>query len=346
MADNEILSWLPARLLPWYRKNARDLPWRKDRVPYHVWLSEIMLQQTRVEAVRGYYDRFLQAFPTVEDLAKSDDERLMKLWEGLGYYSRARNLKKTAQIISFDLGGEFPQSVRALKELPGIGAYTAGAIASICFDERAPAVDGNVLRVCTRLCACEKDVTDEKVKAEIADALSKIYPDCAGEFTQSLMELGATVCLPNAEPLCDVCPMRELCLARAQGKQRSFPVKQPKKARRTEKRTVFILSCSGRYALVKRQEKGLLAGLWQFPDTVGELSAQQALDLLSSWGLRPTELLKAVEKKHIFTHITWQMTGYYVCCGEMPERFVWADAGQILSEYSVPTAFRQFFDET
>lgn len=345
MADNEILSRLPERLLPWFAENKRSLPWRLDREPYHVWLSEIMLQQTRVEAVRGYYERFLQALPTIRALADVDDEQLLKLWEGLGYYSRARNLKKAAQVIIEKYNGQFPTSFAEIRALPGIGDYTAGAILSICFDQKTPAVDGNVLRVYARLMNCKDSVTDEKIKARVRTALAEIYPDNAGDFTQALMELGATVCIPNGTPSCELCPMRDLCPS-VNGGWKTLPVKAPKRSRRVEKKTVFILTNEERLALCKRPDKGLLAGLWQLPDTAGTLSEQEALNYLDSLGVRPQELLKRAEKTHIFTHITWEMTGYYVRCGDCPEGLTWVSREALEHGYSVPTAYRQFLAET
>lgn len=339
----EKLQALAEYLLPWYRENARQLPWRADNEPYRVWLSEVMLQQTRVEAVRGYFLRFLEVFPTLKQLAEADEQQLMKLWEGLGYYSRARNLQKAAKIIMQEYGGRFPQTYQELRKLPGIGDYTAGAILSICFGQKVPAVDGNVLRICARICAI--DTPMEQQKLQLRQALEKGYPDSAGEFTQSLMELGATVCVPNGAPLCEACPVRQLCLARKQGRQRELPVKPAKKARRQEEKTVFLLDCDGCLALQKRPSRGLLAGLWQLPDTVGTLKEQEALTLLSQWGVRPLELLKKSEKTHIFTHITWNMTGYYVRCAEKAPPFVWVQRETLQEQYAVPTAYRQFLGE-
>ena len=235
---------LAENLVAWFRADHRDLPWRQDKEPYHVWLSEIMLQQTRAEAVKGYYARFLRELPTIEALARCEPDRLQKLWEGLGYYSRVRNLQKAAQMIVSRLGGEFPRTVDEIRKLPGVGAYTAGAIASICFELPAPAVDGNVLRVVSRVMADGACVSKQAVKDEYGARLAEIYPAGAcGDFTQSLMELGATVCLPNGEPRCEACPVAGLCRARSEGTQRRYPVKEAKKPRRVEKLTVFRLVC-------------------------------------------------------------------------------------------------------
>ena len=204
--EENILSALPGVLLPWYRENRRELPWRRDREPYHVWLSEIMLQQTRVEAVKGYYTRFLEALPTIEDLANCDDDTLHKLWEGLGYYSRVRNLKKAANQIMKRHGGRFPDTYEEVRALSGIGDYTAGAICSICFDYPTPAVDGNVLRVISRLTEDATPIDLPARKKEVSQLLAAVYPAEAGDFTQALMELGATLCGPNWKPRCQECP--------------------------------------------------------------------------------------------------------------------------------------------
>ena len=338
------LEPLPELLLPWFAANRRDLPWRRDREPYHVWVSEIMLQQTRVEAVRGYYERFLQSLPTVFALAEAPEDRLFKLWEGLGYYSRARNLQKAARVI-VQSGGEFPRSYAGMLALPGVGPYTAGAVCSICFELPTPAVDGNVLRVISRLAALEAPVTEEKTKQAATQALAKIYPaGRCGDFTQALMELGATVCLPNGEPRCEVCPLAPLCAARAAGTQRRYPVKAAKKPRRREERTVLLLRCEGRLALCRRPEKGLLAGLWQLPDVPGKLDAAQALALAVQWGVRPTGIEKSAHRTHIFTHVQWEMTGYYLDCAVCGGDFTWAAAQELEERFGLPTAYRQFLE--
>ena len=275
---------LPERLLEWYAAGHRDLPWRRDREPYHVWLSEVMLQQTRVEAVKGYYRRFLAELPDIPALAACPPDRLAKLWEGLGYYSRMRNLQKAAQVIVSAHGGVFPREYDAIRALPGVGDYTAGAIASICFGLPEPAVDGNVLRVLSRVTDDAAPVTDAAVKREYAARLREIYPaGRCGDFTQSLMELGATVCGPNSQPQCALCPLASLCLARANGTALLRPVKAPKKEKRTEEKTVFILRCGTRIAVRRRPEQGLLAGLWELPNVDGKCSAQQALAQAERW---------------------------------------------------------------
>jgi len=341
----ELMKQLPGALLPWFEENKRELPWRKDKEPYHVWLSEIMLQQTRVEAVKGYYARFLEALPTVQALAQADDGLLLKLWEGLGYYNRARNLKKAAVEIVTRYGGEFPKKYEEILSLPGIGEYTAGAIASICFGQPTPAVDGNVLRVIARICNEDTPIDTPAYKKSVQARLADIYPENAGEFTQALMELGATLCGPNWAPRCGECPCASFCKAHAAGTAQHLPVKAPKKDKKQEKRTVFILSCYERYALCRRPEKGLLAGLWEFPNVPGALTMQEGITVIESWGLKPVQLLKKVQRQHIFTHIRWEMTGLYVEVKEPLGGFVWYTAEEIEAQAALPTAFRQFWEE-
>ena len=343
--EKNILAQLPQALLPWYEHSKRDLPWRQDREPYHVWLSEIMLQQTRVEAVKGYYARFLDALPTIEALAACDDEMLHKLWEGLGYYTRVRNLKKAAIQIMQEHGGVFPRKYADVRALPGIGDYTASAICSICFDAPTPAVDGNVLRVISRLAEDNTPIDLPAYKAQVRDALAEIYPAEAGNFTQALMELGATLCGPNWKPRCAECPCRDFCGGARHGTAENLPVKLPKKGKRVEEKTVFILSCDGRYALEKRPNQGLLAGLWQFPNVENKLETADALAAVEKLGLRPREILRSVERKHIFTHIRWEMRGIYIEVSETAGDFTWLSAEEIRRAAALPTAFRQFWEE-
>ena len=338
------LDKLPQVLPLWYRAGKRDLPWRQDREPYHVWLSEIMLQQTRVEAVKGYYLRFLNALPTIAHLAACDDDSLHKLWEGLGYYSRVRNLKKAAIKIMEEHGGVFPGEYEAIRALPGIGDYTAGAISSICFGKKEPAVDGNVLRVVSRILEDATPIDLPAQKKKVNELLKAVYPEEAGEFTQALMELGATLCGPNWKPRCEECPCRDFCGGAIHGTAEQFPVKSPKKEKRVEEKTVFILSCDGRYALRKRPDTGLLAGLWEFPNVPGKLETEDALAQAESFGLRPREIYRQVERKHIFTHIRWEMRGVYLEVAEPGGEFVWMTAEEIEKDAALPTAFRQFWE--
>ena len=338
------LNKLPGVLLPWYRENRRDLPWRADREPYHIWVSEIMLQQTRVEAVKGYYARFLRRLPDIGSLAACGDDELHKLWEGLGYYSRVRNLKKAARVILERHGGVFPQDYAAVRALPGIGDYTAGAICSIAFSLPTPAVDGNVLRFLSRLRADSEPVDLPAVKKRVREELAEIYPaDCPGEFTQALMELGATVCLPGGEPKCAVCPCRGFCKGRENWQK--YPVKLPKKAKKQEDRTVFLLHCGAHWAIEKRPGKGLLAGLWQFPNESGHFSAAEAVRWAEERGLHPRNVERSVERHHIFTHIRWDMRGWFLEVDEMAGGFTWLTLDEIDEQAALPTAFRQFREE-
>ena len=345
MLENNMLCELPGMLLPWYKENRRDLPWRADREPYHIWLSEIMLQQTRVEAVKGYYTRFLQALPTVESLASCDDDRLRKLWEGLGYYTRVRNLKKAAVCLMEQYGGIFPREYAAVLALPGIGEYTAGAICSIAYDLPTPAVDGNVLRVLARLLDDHRAIDTPNIKKEYREYLAKIYPPEAGAFTQALMELGATLCGPNREPDCGHCPCGAICLANKRDTASILPARTPRRNRTTEKKTVFIFTCGDTYALEKRPDTGLLASLWQFPNLPGFLGIPQALAAAEEMGLYPVQILRQVRRSHVFTHITWEMVGIYLEVREPSPSFTWMTADEIRSDAALPTAFRQFFSE-
>ena len=332
-------------LLAWYEANRRILPWREEPTPYRVWISEIMLQQTRVEAVKPYYERFLRELPDVESLAEVDDGRLMKLWEGLGYYSRARNLKKAAQRIVSDFGGVFPASRAGLLSLPGVGDYTAGAIASIALSLPEPAVDGNVLRVIARLAGCREDVSRPATKQAVAEALRRIYPaGRCGDFTQALMELGALVCLPNGEPLCAECPWKELCRAHREESTGEIPVKSAKKPRREEALTVFLLRCGDFAAFGRRPKSGLLAGMWELPNVAGTLSGPAAFALAKEWGLVPRSIVPAGEGTHIFTHRQWNMTAFRIDCAEKPDRFRWTDRLEFEAELALPSAFRCFLD--
>ena len=335
------LTLLPGALLPWYHQHKRDLPWRKDRQPYHIWVSEIMLQQTRVEAVKGYYTRFLTALPTISHLADADQELLNKLWEGLGYYSRVRNLQKAAKVIMTQHGGSFPTAHKDVLALPGIGDYTAGAICSIAFGQKTPAVDGNVLRVVARLQADHSPIDSPARKKQVQALLAEVYPDNAGDFTQALMELGATICGPNRAPDCENCPCREFCLGFSENVAAQLPIKTPKKDRRIEEKTVYILRCGEEYALVKRPDTGLLAGLWQFPETAGILDVHEAVEQLK---LPVRQVYRQLDKRHIFTHIEWEMRGFYLEISEKLGDFQWFSAAEVAEQAALPTAFRQFWD--
>lgn len=329
------LQQLPIPLLLWYRDNARRLPWREHPTPYRVWLSEVMLQQTRVAAVLDYYKRFLEAAPTVQALAELEEDELMKLWQGLGYYSRARNLQKAARQIMEKHAGVFPDTYEDIRALAGVGDYTAGAVASIAFGLPVPAVDGNVLRVVSRICADEEDILSPKTKKRYTQALAEVIPvNAPGDFNQAMMELGATVCLPNGAPLCDRCPAKEFCRAHLEGKTGVLPIKAPKKPRKIEQRMVFLLFYENKVALRRREEKGLLAGLWEFPNVLGE-------ELPAEW-IADNEVTTVAVGRHIFTHIEWHMTAVRARTDspQLPDGWVWADKYELKHQYAVPNAFR------
>ena len=344
MNQTKALSRIVTPLLSWYGEHKRLLPWREDPSPYHVWISEIMLQQTRIEAVIPYYKHFLNELPDVASLAAVDDDKLMKLWEGLGYYSRARNLKKAAQQIMERHDGSLPESAEELRKLSGIGDYTAGAIASISFGRPEPAVDGNVLRVIMRVLGKTDDIALQATKKWTAAALREIYPEGenAKNLTQAIMELGESVCIPNGEPKCAACPLADICKARKESLTDQIPVKSPKKPRKQEQKTVFLLSCRGRYAVYKRPSTGLLAKLWEFPNTQGHLTETEALTYLRSLGLSPIGITPCGDAVHVFTHIEWHMTGYAAECTEPSEKFVWQSAEEIRKNYAIPSAFRTY----
>ena len=336
------LSLIAEPLINWFDRNCRPLPWRRDREPYHVWISEIMLQQTRIEAVMRYYERFMDALPDVNALAIVDDDTLLKLWEGLGYYSRARNLKKAAQVIVNEYGGTFPKSYDELKKLPGIGEYTAGAIASICYDEKAPAVDGNVLRVAARLTASRENVLLPQVKRDFSERLRAIMPDRAGRFNEGLMELGELVCLPNGAPYCERCPLSGQCTAFKENLTGEIPVRIKTSKRRREDRTILLLRTpDDRLALEKRPASGLLAGMYQLPNLDGFLDETALMRQLTEWGLVPENIRFTKEMKHVFTHIDWYMKGYEVTVKGTPPRFLWVTREERERAYPLPAAFQK-----
>lgn len=341
-------NWLNIKdpLLLWYRKQHRELKWRHTTNPYHIWLSEIMLQQTRVEAVKGYYDRFLKEVPNIAALSNISEEKLLKLWEGLGYYNRARNLQKAAIQIMESHNGEFPITYDEVLNLPGIGEYTAGAICSICYDQPTPAVDGNVLRVMMRLSNCRDNVDDNKTKKEAREQLISLYETgSCGELTQALMELGAVVCIPNGMPKCDSCPLKEQCLAYQNHTYDELPVRKIKKKRRIEEKTVFVLHDGIQYGIRKRKENGLLANMWEFFHTEGKLTVDEAVQYVSDQGFEPVLLEKEIPYTHVFSHVEWRMTAYYIACHNKRKELVWVDRKDLEDRYALPTAFKVFLEK-
>ena len=344
MDDEALVQSCIPLLVGWCRAVRRPLPWRLEPTPYHVWVSEIMLQQTRIEAVIPYYARFLGALPDIEALAAVDEDALLKLWEGLGYYSRARNLQKAARIVMADCGGELPREAAALRKLPGIGDYTAGAISSIAYGEPEPAVDGNVLRVMTRLLAHAADVMLPRTRADMAALLRAHYPrgEAAGLLTEGIMELGETVCLPNAAPKCERCPLNTLCRACLRKETERYPVRSSKKERRMEERTVLLLRCGDRYAVRKREGKGLLAGLWEFPSAPCTLDETGAREAVRALGGEALSVEPCGEARHVFTHVEWHMRGWRVELKTELQGFLWKTPEKIRADCPIPTALRYY----
>ena len=380
--DVRLLAGLPRPFLHWYGEAARDLQWRRDRDPYRVWLSEIMLQQTRVEAVRGHFLRFIQVLPNIQALAEASQETVFKLWEGLGYYRRARNLHSAAQRIMREREGIFPSAYQEILTLPGVGEYTAGAIASICFDAHKPAVDGNVLRLMARMLDSEAPIDSSVFRRQVTAALegvlgSYVEPGAAGVFNQSLIEAGAVVCLPKGALRCGACPAVRFCKGVASGRAEALPVRRVKKPRRIEEWTVLILWHGGggynlagdstggmpaapgagaseaRLALRRRGEHGLLSGMWELPNTQGWLSPHEALLFAASLGAAPVAIEQVLDREHIFTHVLWRMRGYVIRCAPIKKQagsqpagidhaLQWANAAQREAAYPLPSAFRQF----
>lgn len=342
-----ILAEAAEPVVDWFRENKRDLPWRRRMNAYQVWISEIMLQQTRVEAVKPYYERFLRELPDVEALAAVPEDRLLKLWEGLGYYSRARNLKKAAIQIMDEFGGKFPETYDEIRSLQGVGSYTAGAVSSFVYGLPKAAVDGNVFRVVTRLLADPDDITKAGTRKKIEDLIGEAIPrECPGDFNQGLIELGAIVCLPNGAPKCGECPLNSICRACAQGTQLEFPVKKKAKARRVEKRTVFLFCDSSSVAIRKRPDEGLLAGLYEFPNVEGYLDQKEVIEYAKTLGLAPIRVKQLGNAKHIFSHVEWHMRGYEILVDELEKSMtgdvIFAGRRDLEEKYPMPSAFEAF----
>ncbi|MCR5654445.1 MAG: A/G-specific adenine glycosylase [Lachnospiraceae bacterium] len=371
----EIKYDIVSPLLAWYDEDHRDLPWRSEPAPYRVWVSEIMLQQTRVEAVKPYFERFMKELPTIEKLAYANEDTLLKLWEGLGYYNRIRNMQKAARMVCEQYGGNFPDTYDEIVKLPGIGSYTAGAIASICFERPVPAVDGNVMRIVSRLMRYEGDILKESSKKEIREALLPHMPEGeSGKFNQAMMELGATVCVPNGAPACERCPWARLCACasrsssgiveaggeaeKAKGTKRSgeiaelwreYPKKSGAKKRRIEKKTILILGDRDHVLLHKRPDKGLLAGMYELPAMEGHVAQREILSFIGQLGFHPLRIRHAGDAKHIFSHIEWHMKGYQILLEaddieHAPDGFVFATLEEARTDYAIPSAFAAYAD--
>ena len=351
-----------AEILPmWFEANARSLPWRENKDPYRVWLSEIMLQQTRVEAVVGYYNRFLSVLPDIPSLAVASQDVLLKLWEGLGYYNRVRNLQKAARKIMEEYQGAFPRSYEEILALPGVGAYTAGAVGSICFDLPTPAVDGNVLRVISRYLEDPRVIDLEQTKKAVREMLVPVYETVSpGIMTQALMELGACVCIPNGSPKCEICPLKQHCVSFAHQTWEEFPKRAEKKKRKIQHKMVLVLQCGEYFAIKKRSENGLLANLWEFPNvdipegiqadiiknsTEAPPDPADAVRLADSLGVSTKEIIKALRYTHVFTHVEWHMTAWFLLCDKKTPDFIWVTKKELKQYFALPSAFRPFLEE-
>ena len=344
---DERLKKITEPLVDWYRIHKRDLPWRNSPTPYHVWVSEIMLQQTRVEAVKPFYARFLNELPDIKSLAEAEEDKILKLWEGLGYYNRVRNMQKAAQQVMETHGGEFPADYEAIRNLTGIGNYTAGAISSFAFGIPKPAVDGNVLRVISRITENYDDIMKASVRTKVEKELEEVIPaDAASDFNQGLIELGAIVCVPNGAPKCEECPVAHLCKAKANGTQLELPVKSKAKARKIEEKTVFIFKDGENVAIRKRPAKGLLASLYELPNVEGHLTEKEALEYSQKIGLAPLHIKKLGEAKHIFSHVEWHMIGYAIKVDELEksctEKMLFIHPEEVENEYPIPAAFEKY----
>lgn len=345
--EHEELYEMRQPLIEWYQKNKRDLPWRNHVNAYRVWVSEIMLQQTRVEAVKPFYHRFMEALPNIQSLAEAKEDELLKLWEGLGYYNRVRNMQEAARQIMREYDGQFPETFEEICGLKGIGSYTAGAISSFAFGIPKPAVDGNVLRVISRVLASEDDIMKASVKKNIETLLEQVIPDeNPSDFNQALIELGAIVCVPNGVPKCENCPLGQICRARQLGKQMDLPIKKKAKERRIEYRTILLFQDGDRVAIRKRPKKGLLAGLYEFPNQEGTWDMDEVIAYAKSIGLHPLFVKKLPEARHIFSHVEWRMTGYAIRVDELEknckEPMIFAHPEEIQKTYSIPAAFETY----
>ena len=342
---------LSEALLIWYNQVHRKLPWRVTHDPYRIWVSEVMLQQTQVITVIDYYNRFIAAFPTVFDLAAAEEDQVFKLWEGLGYYSRARNLMRCAKIVSTEYKGHFPNDLKAVLKLPGIGPYTAGAVLSIAYNKKVPAVDGNVMRVISRLFECEADVSQSKSRLVFEGLVEEILPEDCRHFNQALMELGATVCTPRS-PKCSECPIQGFCQSEKQQTQDQFPIKS-KKIQQTHHHMALAYIVSGdKILLVKRHEDGLLSGLWGLPlweHPEGFLETSEGQNTFvehmeEQFNIALNYAGSVATAKHVFTHRVWHMTLHQLTSSQLSAiefpQIVYVTSDE-LKDYALSTAYHK-----
>ena len=349
-SSEQIIKWNEAeivefqqKILTWYISHRREMPWREDPTPYRIWISEIMLQQTRVDTVIPYFNNFMEKYPTIESLANSDEDELMKYWEGLGYYSRIRNIRETALNIVSNYNGEIPETFDELLKLKGIGEYTAGAIASEAFGQIVPAVDGNVFRVFARLTAKEDDLRDLKFQKRLKEAVTSVLPESQiGDFNQGLIELGALICIPKGSPKCGLCPVKDLCLSNKFNLQDKIPVKSKAKQRTVQEKTVFILQFQDKFAVRKRDDQNLLAGLFEIPNVEGFYTIDEAKIIVEEMGLAVSGIHMIKDRKVIFTHIEWILQGYYVHVENENEQYIFETKENLIQKYTLATAFREY----
>lgn len=332
-------------LLSWYAENKRDLPWRQDKNPYKIWISEIMLQQTRVEAVKFYFERFVKEIPDSKVLSQIEEDKLLKLWEGLGYYSRARNLKKAAIQIVEEHHGIFPTTYQELLSLAGIGEYTAAAIASIAFNEQVPAVDGNVLRVMMRVLNSYDNIMEPKNKKYIFQLLLPIMTDNPGDLNQAFMDLGATICIPNGKPLCEKCPIQKYCLAHQKNTTTELPIRIKKQKKKIEYYTVALIQCNHKWAIERRPTTGVLAGLFAFPSIEGIQQEDDIKIWLKEKALRVNSIKKGPNHKHIFTHKIWYMESYFIDVEKENKKFIWCTKEELQEKYAIPSAYQKYKED-
>lgn len=333
-------------IIKWYQKNKRELPWRKDTNPYHIWVSEIMLQQTRIEAVIEYYHHFLEKIPDIETLSIIEDEVLLKLWEGLGYYNRARNLKIAAIQIMKDYQGKFPTKYIEIIKLKGIGEYTASAISSICYNEPQVTVDGNVLRVFTRFYNDTRNIDDLKTKKSIREFLQQIIPKESGDFNQGLMEIGEVICIPNGVPKCSICPLQKDCLAYQNNTYQELPIRKEKIKKKEENYTILLFQYQDEYAIYQRKEESLLNNLWAFPHLEGFLTLKKLKSYLQEQKIEYQQIQQGIQSTHIFTHKKWNMISYQIKIttkNKLPQ-YTWKKLSEIKKEYPIPTAYKSFLE--
>lgn len=333
-------------VLSWYWSHRRSMPWRENPLPYYIWISEIMLQQTRVETVIPYFERFIRRYPDIPSLAASPEDELLKYWEGLGYYQRVRNLRTTALELVANHGGRLPETYGELLRLKGIGEYTAGAIASEAFGKKVAAVDGNVFRVMARLTGCEEDIRDRRVMNRLRERTEELLPDeNTGDFNQGLIELGALICIPKGSPKCGICPVKRHCSAYERDIQDMIPLRSRNKDRRVEERTVLLFQWENRFSVSRRKDGILLGGLYEIPNEEGFYDQEEVLSLSENLGAQVISIEELKERKFLFTHIEWRLKGYLMKIREPHGDYIFETLEELKKNYTLATVFRGYLEE-